>query len=297
MSQNNPVTIVYSKAAPVSSCECGSDDGNFYNPPVDPNSREVIIAASDPQLVVTDQSDSSKWKFNLDFIPFVAPQIQLSAVVYASGVSEVNPVLLGKTIDRVDLTWTINKAIASQTLSSSIAGITHPTLGIAARSHSYTGLNIMNNGSFTLNVNDGLGLPGSSVSATINIAFGNYMYYGNNATLLGLANTALQSILNSFQKVVETNRSNSFFATGGQNQHFIVAYPKRFGLLTEIKKGIFVGGYIRIKNVSGVLKELVASGETESDITISNGISSESYYVYMSGFDNQNDPETKIELS
>lgn len=289
----NPQTPVYAKDRPSESCACGCNGNEFYHLPVDPNSRVVEVVTSNPQLSVNDQSDSGKWKFVLDFIPHEALAGTLSLTPYASAVAKPNPCLKGETIDRVDLAWTWNNEVTSQELDSDNGAISHPTLSTAARSHSYTGLSLTTNTQFTLDGDDGKGLTGSELQKAINLQFGNYYYYGHGASKLNQATSGLQSFLGGLTKDIATSKGKTLYATGGAGNHFFFAFPKSFGLPASITKGLLDGGYIRLKNLSGTLVADVGAG-SESDISISNGLASEAYYVFMSFFDNQADAVNPI---
>lgn len=291
----SPETIVYARALPNSDCG-GGQNNSFYNLPIDPNSRIVEINTLDPQLVINDLSDSNKWKFNIDFLPYSALAAIASMVPYANDVAKPNPTLLGETIDRVDLTWEFSNDVTSQVLTSDDGSITHPTLDTEDESHSYTGLSITENTEFYLNGNDGKGLEGSTLQIIFKLLFGNYFYYGNSTSLLNQATSGLQAILGGMNKDIAVSLEKDLYATGEANKHFFFAYPKRFGLPDSIKKGEMTGGYMRLKNVAGTLKSELIGGDTESDISISNGLASEAYYVFMSQFDYQDDNDNLIEI-
>lgn len=290
-------TIIYTKTKPDTGCQEQPSEKQFYQLPLDPNSREVSIISTHPQIKVTDQSDSNKWKFALNFIPQQDLEASASITPYISDIPETNPSLIGRTIDRIDLAWTPNKEVTTQELTSDDSGITQPTLDEADRSHSYTGLSITEDTEFYLDLDDGTGLDGSTLRVTFKLLFGNYYYYGNTTDQLGNSTTGLQAILNAFTKSISTNKIKSLYPTGGENKHFLFAYPKRFGLVTEIVKGPLSGGFTRLINVSGTLKEELGDGESESEILISNGLESEAYYIYQSTFDNQEDETIPFDIS
>ena len=293
---DNPETIVYAKDRPTSSCACGCEsDNDFYNFPVDPNARIVEIAPSHPQILITDQSSSQKWKFNIGFLPHEALDGTIVLVPKASDVTKPNPVLKGETIDEIDINWDWNNQVISQDLNND-GGVTNPALDTADRTVNITGLSITENTEFTLDGDDGLSLTGSTKQQSITMAFGNYFYYGHGASKLGAATSGLQAFLGGLNKEIVVAKENEVLATGVANEHFFFAYPKAYGLPSEIRKGLLSGGYIRLKNVSGTLVETIPDGQSESDIIISNGLASEAYYVFQSTFDYQLDPNISIEI-
>ncbi len=291
MSQT-PQTPTYAKAIPKQGCS-GNGFNTIYIPSWAQQIKDVEVSSNDPQVIVTDNSNSQKHSFSIDFIPQQAVSGTLNMILEESNVVVSNPVLKGKTIDEVQLSWSLNKTIASQSLES---GETDPSLLSTDRNYTYTGLSITGNSPFTLSVDDGKGLEGSTLDLVQTVEFGNYLYYGHGSTKIGSATSGIQAFLDALNKSIKVNKLNSLFATGGEDEHFFFAYPKSFGLPTDIKKGVFSGGYIRLLNVGGTLKTSLGQGESESDLTISNGLVSEAYYLYMSAVDNQNDPNISIDI-
>ena len=293
---SNPQTPTYAREIPKNGC--GPRGYNqFYIPDWVDQIKSVEVVSSDTQIVITDNSNQSKYSFNVDYIPKVDLTAVLNLVAKKSGVVVPVPVLKGDTIDRVELTWTFNKAVATQSLDCNDAGITDPTLGQDDRAYNYTDESITENTSFALSADDGLNLDGSTVQVSKSLSFGNYYFSGAGASLIGAASTSVQAFLDSISKTIQTSRIRNLFATGGEDEFFFFAYPKAYGLPNDIKKGIFSGGYIRLLNVGGVLKTSLGQGETESDLNISNGIISEPYYLYMSLVDNQVDATIPIEIT
>ena len=276
-------------------CRNYNNDG-FYNPEWAQKIEDVEVKSSDPQISVSKTVEGNKETFMIDFSPYLPPEITMAIVPVVGGQTKPNPLLLGETVDEIRLTWALNKAIGSQTLSNN-GGLTPPSRAPEDRSFTYTAQSVEADIQCTISADDDSWMENSVVTAISTLSFGNYYYSGNTANLNGLAIASLQAILDAFNKDIASIKAKTMFATGGANQHFVFAYPKRFGLLTTIKKGIFQGGYVRMKNVAGVLYETVPDGGSEIDISISNGLQTEAYYVYMSSFDFQNDNQTPVEVS
>ncbi len=295
----SPVIPDYAPAPPPDSgCQDPSDRPIFYIPPSS-GGKVVEILAGD-QIAVEDLSDATTYRFRVSADPYVALETAITAIApYISGVSALinGLALFGRTVDRVDLTWTQSKDVAAQSVSSSLGVFTPPSLTPAERTKSLTGLTITADTSFTITGNDGEGQPASIDSDTAFVRYGNYVRWGKGVDKLnGLAST-LQALFDGLVGSVNTNtRARSFNATGEENEHEFYFVPARFGEVT-FQKGIFVGGFVRLKNVNGVLVQTVPDEETEDDILISNGYASENYYVYMSLYDNQIDAVTPIVAS
>jgi len=291
MSQN-PQTPTYAKTIPKNGC-APQGFNKFYIPSWVDQIKALEVTTNDSQIVIVDNSNVNKHSFAIDFVPHEALSGNLSLVAQQSSVPVATPVLKGETIDEVNLVWSYNKSISVQTLVSDDVGITDPTLTSGLRLYDYTSLSITEDTAFTLDADDGQALPDSTLQLVKSILFGNYYYYGDGASLLGSSSSGVQAFLDGINKTIETDKVRNLLATGGADEHFFFAFPASFGLPTEIKKGLFAGGYVRLLNVGGTL---LTSG-SESDLNINNGNVSEPYYLYMSLFDNQNDPNQAVEIS
>lgn len=267
-------------------------------PVVDPEGsggKPVEILAG-PSIGVEDLSDADTYRFRVSYVPYVDLLATLTLIAKEVGVAKSNPVLKGTVIDAVELDWTYNKEVTSQTLTNT-GGLAAPTLGTVERSHDYTSQTITSDITFTISGNDGNGQPGSVDTDVKSITFGNNLILGNTTNFNLQATASFLTAIAGFTKIVKTARAHTYFATGGVNQHHYVIYPKAWGLGT-FTKGIFEGGYIRLKNVAGTLKQELGGGDVESDINITNEKGhTEAYYVYMSLYDNQEDAVTPFELS
>jgi len=274
---------------------CGTpNDFPVVNPESSGGKPVEIIAG--PSIGVEDLSDADTFRFRISYSPYVDLLATLSLVAKEAGVAKSNPVLKGTVIDTVELDWTYNKVVTSQTLTNT-GGLTPPTLDPSDLDHDYTSQTITSDITFTISGNDGNGQPGSVDTDQKSILFGNNMILGNTTNFNLQPTTSFLTAISGFTKIVKTARTHTYFATGGANQHHYVIYPKAWGLGT-FTKGIFEGGYVRLKNVAGTLKQTLGEGDVESDIMITNEKGhSEAYYVYMTLYDNQNDAVTPFELS
>jgi hypothetical protein len=124
------------------------------------------------------------------------------------------------------------------------------------------------------------------------------MWIGYGLSKINQSSSGLEVFIESLQaSSIRIDRFNTYFATGGVNEKHFVAYPVTFGLGT-FTKGIFTGGYVRLKLVGGILKSELGISDVESDILITNSKGyTEAYYIYESLFDNQADPITPFIIS
>jgi hypothetical protein len=256
--------------------------------------QKPTVVQAGPGIVVTDLSDINAYRFEVELADVTALVATLGLTAKAATVVKTNPVLKGTVIDEVIMTFAYNKVIASQTLTNN-GGLTPPVLDFDDTDYTYTGETIDEDISFTLTGNDGEGLPGSIDTDIKSIQFGNYMFLGAGASKINSATSSIEAFIEALAtQTIKTARAHTYFATGGVNQKHFVAYPKAWGLAT-FTKGIFAGGYVRLKNIAGTL---LTEGTPETDIMITNSLGhEEAYYVYESLYDNQNDPTTPFIIS
>jgi hypothetical protein len=283
-------------------CGCGDPNKNII-PVFDDNSEggggdsgKTVEVIAGNGIEVADESDVDTWRHRVSLETYTALSANISIIAKELGVAKSSPILKGTVIDALEIDWSYNKAVTSQTLSNT-AGLTPPVLDDADRSYDYADQSITSNMSVTIQGNDGEGVSGSIDSDTASISFGNLMWLGFGLTRVGTLASSLEAFIEAFAtSVVKTSRSHTYYATGGSNQKHFVAYPKAWGLAT-FKKGIFEGGYVRLKNVGGTLVQ-DAGVNPELDITITNSKGhAEAYYIYESLYDNQNDAVTPFILS
>ena len=295
---DNPEIPAYAPEPPAQSCQDYINRPVFYTPPSSGGKPTEVIAGD--QIMVEDLSDADTYRFRVNYDPHVDLSTDLGTLApFIAGVSALlnGLVLFGRTVDRVDLTWTHSKDVTTQSVSSSLPGFDPPVLAPAERTKSLTGLAITEDRSFTITGDDGEAQDGSIDSDTEFVRYGNYVRWGKGADLLNGSSASLQALFDGLASSINTNtRARSFFAIGGVAEHEYYLVPARFGEVT-FQKGIFVGGFVRLKNVDGTLYQTLPDGETEDEILINNGYASENYYVYMSLYDNQADAVTPIVAS
>jgi hypothetical protein len=266
-----------------------------FDPPTTSSGKDVEVLAG-PGILVDNLSDTETWRHKVTRVDIIALTATLALIAKAAGVSKSSPILKGTIVDEVNLTWEYNKAVTVQTLTNN-GGLSVPTLDEDTVAFTLATQEITTNVSFTLEGNDGEGHSGSIASDTKSITFGNYMWLGHGVSKLGSSVASLEAFIESLgTSTIKTSRSHTYFATGGTNEKHFIAYPKAWGLAT-FTKGIFSGGYVRLKNVAGLLVSDIGVG-TEIDIEFTNSAGhTEAYYVFESLYDNQTDAVTPFIIS
>ncbi len=308
----NPVTPIYTRAAPLNNencVTCGNPNSNFFQaPPVSGKTTEILAGT---QIGVTDLSDLLVDRFRIDWIPVVDLTVDLVLISYAAGVPKPNLVLWGTTLDQFELTWTYNKTpIFSQLLSNDaglLPSITNPT----SRSASYINENILNQDvKFTITGNDGTGLSGAIATDTNSALFGNYRVWGVGARVdQGTTNyTTFKAFVEQLiasdgtTELTSLRTKSDLFGEGDVLEHFFYCYPKDWGFATFTKNNI-PGGFKRLKKVGQFIQ--VATNDfsedgDEEDIIINNGNGAngdQAFRCYQSTSDNIDDQVTPIIVS
>lgn len=274
INESDVVTLVYNTV--VSKSFEGSGGGK----------PTVVVAGTD--INVEDLSTANTAIYRVSYQPYVAVQINLSLQAFINSVQQSFPILLGNIVDEVRLSWSYDqgKTVTSQEIRQP------SVIPIAANLRNYTleNLSVVNNATFEVYGTDGR----SADSDDAIVTFGNHGMWGHYQSLSDLAVTNVQTMISGFTKQIKTSRLASLFATGGAGEHFYYLYPSRFGLAT-FKKGIFEGGFVRLKNVAGTFKITLGIGDTESPLNVTNDAGyTEEFYIYMSLYDNIVDPVEPI---
>jgi hypothetical protein len=265
--------------------------------PVSPNTQKDVVLIGAPLVRIENLSDANTYRFRFSTYEYTALTANLGLIAKtggAGGTVKTSPVLKGTIIDYIELSMAYNKVIASQTLVNT-GGLTPPALLFSDTQYIYDPVSVSSNITFTLTGNDGQGQPGSIASDSESITFGNVMYLGKGPSKIGALASGMEAFIESLAtSTIKTARNHTYYATGVANEHHFVAYPKAWGEAT-FTKGIFTGGYVRLKNVGGTME---VDGSPEIDVAFTNGESfSENYYIYQSLYDNQNDAVTPFVIS
>lgn len=152
---------------------------------------------------------------------------------------------IGSTITAVNLAWTLNKDVTSQSLNQGIGAI-----GVALRAHALSDLSLTTNTTYTLTVGDGTNTDVASTS----VSFLNKCYWGvsTETELDDAAVLALDSQLSSSRV-----QSRTFDCSGGR--YFYFAFPASFGTPT------FKVGGLAFSAMTSVVRNFEnASGHTAS---------------------------------
>ncbi len=296
----NIVTPIYTQATPPSSKGCnvcgagGIGGGGVIIPPGSGGSGggNITIVEAGNQISVDDNSYPGVDSFKVHYAPYTALTANISSLPYVGGILQSGLVLFGKIVDEVITTWSYNKAnVATQALTND-GGFTEPALVPADRDFTHTAIVLIVKTIFTITGNDGVGQTGSIASKTATVDFGNIIMWGDYTDMVGQLEAEIDNLVTSLltqSTIISNTKARSVFATGGQNRNFFYLLPKRLGEVI-FSKNNFVGGFYRLKLVSGALKSVLVGGDVESDIIIVNSAGySEAYYLYQSSSDDQAD--------
>lgn len=178
---------------------------------------------------------------------YTTVQQALDALLYVTPVintftNNIGTIELGNIINSVDLTWTINKNVTSQSLNQGIGSISS-----SLRSYSQTGLTMTSTTTYTLTVGDGT----NNVSKSTTVSFQEKRYWGvsPNTTLNNAQILALSSEFATSRVMTKT-----LDATGGNYLYF--ASPVSFGVGTFTVGGLvttFQQSTISFTNASGYI--------------------------------------------
>jgi hypothetical protein len=191
---------------------------------------------------------SREWyRFLFELFKFVneptAPVIQDPAILSYS--LSVGTVEIGSTVTTVVATWAFNKAMESATL-------TDTTITPDETGHTFSGLNLTTNKSYTLSCTDA---EGASASAIRTVSFSHKRYWGvSSETSLDSSEIIALSSEFSTSKV----KSVTYNCTGGKYPYF--CYLASAGALTNVT----VGGLAFSDYTETVQNFTNASGNTSS---------------------------------
>jgi hypothetical protein len=292
--QGNPVTPIYSGAKYLQNGNCANPTcPTVYIPPEGSGrgGRIPVNLIAGEDIMIENFSDASNYTFRISYDPFIALTANLSITGYVGGLLQSEPILKGKIVDEIRSAWSYNKYVAFQELN-----------GIAVtaqdRAKIETGLNVTDDIIYEIEGNDGQGVTGSIATDTDSILFGNYLITGDYTNMLNQPVSQIPTLISNLANKnteVRRNRTVSVFATGSTNRKFFIIYPASWGLGT-FTKGIFEGGFQRLKNQAGTLVVNVTG--TELPITWSNEEGySEEFYIYQSLYDNTEDAVEPIIIS
>lgn len=162
------------------------------------------------QIPYTTAADTNiaNVKNALDTLFYINPSINSFSVT-------PNTLEKGTVVNSITLNWATNKSIVSQSINQGIG-----TLANNLRTHTINGLNITNNTTYSLTINDGK----NNASRNTSISFSNKRYWGvsnlptlTNGDILALPGNELSNT---------RNQSKTFNTT---SQYIYFAFPSSFG--------------------------------------------------------------------
>jgi hypothetical protein len=177
----------------------------------------------------------------------------------------VGTVEIGSTVTTVPLSWSIsptNTPVASQTLTPI------GSISTNLRATNITGT-FTNDTNWTLTVNDGTGLPGSTVTAQTSIAFRNYLSWGI-ASTTNLSNSQIQNLHTNTAagagREFRTGKGKSV-SISGNGQYIYFAYPSSFGAASFIVNGspntAWISNSVTYTNSSGNTSQFLIYRSTD----------------------------------
>ena len=109
------------------SCSDKKYFGNMIPITGGPTGQKDVVLVAGTGIQIQDQSDINQWKFKFSTKTLVNLTADLVLIAKSAGVVKTSPILKGTVIDRLELSWTYNKNVVSQTLSNT-ASLTPPGL-------------------------------------------------------------------------------------------------------------------------------------------------------------------------
>ena len=134
------------------------------------------------------------------------------------GISGGGTYEIGTTIDTVNLTWSTNKDILTQSINNGIG-----SLAPEVRSYTHSGQTITTNRTYTITVNDGTQNGTSSTT----VAFMYKRYWGTSSST-SLNNSQILALSSEFSS--SRVQTRTFDCTGGT--YFYIVYPASWGTAT-----------------------------------------------------------------
>lgn len=175
----------------------------------------------------------------LDHLLYVAPSIvtHTNRVTYGtaapynqsiSGTATTNTIEIGNTVSRVELFWSLNKTVTSQSLAYTGGSI--GSIAATLRAYDHTGQSFTTSRTYTLTVGDGTSTDNTPTTA-VSISHKRYWGVAANATLTDQQVIALSSEFSSSR----AQTRNGMVASG---QYIYFAYPEAWGAATFTVNGL-----------------------------------------------------------
>ena len=168
-------------------------------------SCSVEGGASSADEVSYDNAEYPTVKDALDALLYVAPKINS---FNGGSTNEI-----GATVANVNLSWSVNKTVTSQTLARAGSGI--GTLTAEDRTYTDTGANLTTNTTYTLTVSDGQ----KTASSSTTVSFKHKRYWGT-STKESLTNEEIIALSSEFAN--NRQQTRTFDCSGGKYFYFAI---------------------------------------------------------------------------
>ena len=152
----------------------------------------------------------------------------------------------GQVLTALTFNWTINKDIASQTLTGP-PEMTPVVLTPTQRSVTVTLANLSSDATFTLAVDDGTTQPGATDSQNWNLTFLNGNYYGDRN--IPSPEVYDSAFILSLVKVLKSSVAHTYTSNAIGTQYNWYCFPSSYGTPTFTAGG-FEGGYQLVTTIS-----------------------------------------------
>ena len=197
---------------------------------VEKNDERYVRKEEGKGLSTNDFSD--KYKQIVDDLNYT--KIAINSMTATNSSNEI-----GATVTDTDVAWTLNKEPKTQKIKFSSEA--EESLGIDARSKSYTGKSVQSNSIIKLTVTDE---RDAEVSRQVTIQFQPKVYYGVSED----PNALDSSAINALTGVLASSKARTFSANAGEGEYIVYIIPSSFGTPT-FNVGGFDGGFKKTKTI------------------------------------------------
>lgn len=197
---------------------------------VEKNDERYVRKEEGKGLSTNDFSD--KYKQIVDDLNYT--KIAINSMTATNSDNEI-----GATVTDTDVAWTLNKEPKTQKIKFSSEA--EESLGIDARSKSYTGKSVQSNSIIKLTVTDE---RDAEVSRQVTIQFQPKVYYGVSED----PNALDSSVINALTGVLASSKARTFSANAGEGEYIVYIIPSSFGTPT-FNVGGFDGGFKKTKTI------------------------------------------------
>lgn len=178
--------------------------------------NDTIVISEDGTITAIGTEVTDVKAQNVEYIngEFTTVQQALDSLLYVAPVIKSfnggGTYEMGQTINEVNLSWSINKEVQTQSLNQGIGSI-----DASLRSYKHSGVNITNNTTYTLTVSDGT----NSVSRNTSINFRQKRYWGT-STKSSLTKEDILAMSQEFS--TSRAQTRTFDCSGGKYFYFVI---------------------------------------------------------------------------